>query len=156
MDEEKPVWKSSSSAVINLDIYSICGFLALLFLFLGFVLWGWLAVLALAPLGYAGFRWFENRCRVYELTTQRLRISSGVFTRRTDDLELYRVKDTTLVEPLSRRLFGLGDVVLTTNDASTPTVAIEAIPKAGAFREELRKHVETCREQKKVRLAELE
>jgi len=34
-------------------------------------------------------------------------MSNGVLTRRTDELELYRVKDITLVEPFFLRLFGL-------------------------------------------------
>ena len=35
------------------------------------------------------------------LTTERLVVSFGVFSRRTDNLELYRVKDLILKQPLN-------------------------------------------------------
>jgi uncharacterized membrane protein YdbT with pleckstrin-like domain len=34
-----------------------------------------------------------QREKIFELTTQRFRITSGVFTKKTETLELYRVKD---------------------------------------------------------------
>src|SRR5687768_10093481 len=45
-----------------------------------------------------------TRSIVYEITSQRIRLQRGIFTKRTDELELYRVKDTTLVEPFLLRM----------------------------------------------------
>jgi uncharacterized membrane protein YdbT with pleckstrin-like domain len=138
--EERTVWKGNSSQVINLGTYVVCGLLC------------WLVV----PIFIAIWKWIENKCRVYEVTTERVRVTAGVFSKRTDELELYRVKDTSLVEPFVYRMAGAGNVVLTTIDASTPGLTLEAVKDAGVIREELRRNVEACRDRKRVRVAELD
>ena len=165
MNEEQLVWKGQSSQITLLGTYLV-SFIAC-FLILGVLvilresikpMAMWIgAVVAVAIFGGIAFvKWLQNRCRVFEVTTQRIRISQGVFSRRTDELELYRVKDMTLEEPFFQRIFGVGSVVLVTNDASNPRLVLEAVPQASTLREALRINVEKCRDQKKVRLAELE
>jgi len=138
--EERTVWKGSSSQVINLGTYLLC------------LLFVWLIV----PLFIGIWKWIENRCRVYEITTQRIRITTGVFTKRTEELELYRVRDTSLVEPFLYRLFGAGNIEVVTMDVTTPGLTLEAIKDAAAVREEIRKNVEACRDRKGVRVTEFE
>ena len=140
MDEEKTIWQGSSSQALKLGIYILCG------------LFCWLIV----PIFIGLWHWLKLRSRVYEVTTQRIRIRQGIFNKRTEELELYRVKDTTLVEPFWVRLFKLGNIEVTTTDLSTPLIVLEGIPQASWLREELRKSVEICRDKKRVRLAELE
>ena len=138
--EEKTVWKGCSSQVIYLGTYTLC------------VLFCWLIVPIFIFIGY----WIKNRSRVYEVTTQRIRITTGVFSKRTEELELYRVRDSSLVEPFLYRMFGAGNIEVVTADASTPGLTIEAIKGAAAVREEIRKNVEACRDRKGVRVTEFE
>lgn len=137
---ERTLWKGHSSHVVNFGTYVLC------FLFV------WLVI----PLFIAIWKWIENRSRVYEVTTQRLRITRGIFSKRTDEVELYRVVDTTLVEPFFYRMFGAGNIVMNTNDPTTPTITLEAVKGASSLREELRKSVESCRDRKRVRVTEFE
>ena len=157
MSDEKTIFQGSSSQVLNVDVFGGCGLgvIALVALSLVFSWWGFLLLLPV-PIGIAAWKWLELKCRVYEVTTERIKVSRGIFSRRTDELELYRVKDLTLIEPFFFRLFGLGSVILTTNDASTPTLTIHAVRRVKELREDLRQAVEVCREKKRVRLAELE
>jgi len=92
----------------------------------------------------------------YEITNERIRIRRGLLTKRTDELELYRAVDTSLVEPLSLRMFGLGTIEVRTNDASTPLVYLSAIHGARRVREDLRRCIEECRDRKRVRVTEFE
>jgi uncharacterized membrane protein YdbT with pleckstrin-like domain len=140
MDEEITVWEGSSSQVIKLHVYILCA------------LFCWLIV----PIFIAIWKWIELRSRVYQVTTQRIRVRKGIFTKRTEELELYRAKDTALVEPFWYRMFGVGNVIVTTTDVSTPSLTLEGMPHAGSLREEIRKNIEICRDKKRVRLAELE
>jgi uncharacterized membrane protein YdbT with pleckstrin-like domain len=140
MEEERTIWKGNSSEAVNLGTYVVCFLLA------------WLII----PIFYAFWKWLENQRRVYEVTTQRIRVTCGVFTRRTEELELYRVNDTCLVEPFWYRMFRAGNIVLTTNDVSSPTFTIEAVKNAPGLREEIRKNVELCRDRKRVRVTEME
>ena len=137
---EQVIWTGSSSQVRNLHIYLLCALLCFL----------------IVPIIYAIVKWIQLRCRVYELTTQRIRIRQGVFSKRTDELELYRVKDSTVLEPFWQRLFGLGNIVITTNEEANPTITLEALPNASETREKLRAAIEECRDRKRVRIAELE
>jgi uncharacterized membrane protein YdbT with pleckstrin-like domain len=140
MNEEQTVWKGTSSQSLYLGTYTLC------------LLFCWLIV----PIFYALWKWYMLRSREYEVTTERIRIRSGIFSKRTEELELYRVKDYALVEPFWLRLFKAGNIQLATHDESNPLMVLEAVPNAAALRDEIRKNVELCRGRKRVRLAELE
>ncbi len=157
MSDEKTIFRGSSSQVLNVDVFGGCGLgaAALVVPSLIFQWWGFLLLLPV-PIGIAAWKWLELKCRVYDVTTERIKVSRGIFSRRTDEMELYRVKDLTLIEPFFFRLFGLGSIIITTNDASTPTLTIHAVRRVKELREELRQAVEVCRDKKRVRLAELE
>jgi len=114
-------------------------------------LWAWVACVLLIPIPWALWRALVTRSTRYTLTDQRLKTSTGVFTRVTDDLELYRVKDTHLQQTFWQRMVGIGDVVLSTSDTTTPIVVLASIPAADSVREQLRALVEQRRDAKRVR-----
>jgi uncharacterized membrane protein YdbT with pleckstrin-like domain len=80
-----------------------------------------------------------------------LRIRSGVLNRRLDELELYRVKDYAMEQPLFLRLVGLGNLTIITSDATNPQVVILAIHDVEKVREKLRTAVQSERDRKRVR-----
>lgn len=90
----------------------------------------------------------------YEITTERIRVRCGILTKRTDELELYRVRDFTLVEPFFLRMAGRGHIDITTMDPSNPRLLLDAIARPGAVREKLRESIEECRSRKGVRVTE--
>ena len=134
---EQPVWSGRPSQITNIKTFILCG------------LFCWLIV----PLFVAGWRWLVIRCITYELTTQRFKVSHGVLTRRTDELELYRVKDTSYSQSLFERSFGLASIQMTTSDLSNPVVTINAIgaSQAKQLREQIRTLTEELRDRKRVR-----
>ena len=165
MSDETTVWEGSSSQVVNLPVFLLCGLLIGVFIgaaglvattkgppMVSIVL----AALSIAPLLYALLRAWQTKCRLYRVTTERLRISSGILTRRTDEVELYRVKDYVLFEPFFLRVFGLADLVLKTDDAVNPNVLLRAIPGGQALKDQIRRHVEVCRDKKRVRVTEFD
>ncbi|CAN5299374.1 hypothetical protein BH23VER1_BH23VER1_19520 [soil metagenome] len=148
--EESTVWKASSSQLTNFWILLGCLLLAAGVVAGGLFFPPVFALLAV-PAGIALWRYLVVRCRVYELTTDRLRFYEGVFSRTIDEIELYRIKDSTIVQPFWIRIFGLGNVVLDTSDRSHPTATMFAISDATQVRELLRASVERLRDQKRVR-----
>ena len=108
------------------------------------------------PLGWMLWNYLTIRCRVYELTNERLRLYEGVLNQKVDELELYRVKDTTMNRPFWLRIFGLSSLHLDTSDRSHPKVEIEAIRDGQNLRETLRKQVEYWRDRKRVREVDFE
>ena len=137
---EEIVWRGTSSQWKNFGVYLLCG------------LFCWLIV----PLFFALVYYFQTRCKVFELTTQRFKITSGVFTKTTETLELYRVKDIETRQPFFSRLVGIENVQMTTSDASSPIVSVDAVPSSVGFADKLRNQVEIIRQQKRVREIDIE
>lgn len=150
MTEEKTLWKGSSSQWLNLG-----PFIAALVL-IGGVLAGAAffppALIGLVvPVGYLLWRYLLVRTRVFELTSERLRVTSGVVNQRIDEIELYRVKDSQMVRPWWMRLTGLASIVLATSDRTLPHLTIPAVWGGLELRELLRMNVELQRDRKRVR-----
>ena len=97
-----------------------------------------------------------NQNKVYELTTERLKTTEGVFSKVTDTLELYRVKDLETRQPFWSRMCGLEDVDVNTSDLSTPFVRIDSVPIALGLGDKIRNAVENVRLQKRVREIDIE
>jgi uncharacterized membrane protein YdbT with pleckstrin-like domain len=114
-------------------------------------LWAWVSCVLLVPIPWALWRALVTRSTRYELTTQRLKTTRGVFNRITDDIELYRVKDTHFQQTFWQRMVGIGDIVLSTSDTSTPVVTLADIADAEGVRERVRGLVEQRRDAKQVR-----
>lgn len=111
----------------------------------------WVACVLILPIPFALWRWLVVRNMRYVLTDQRLKSSSGVFNRVTEDLELYRIKDTRFAQSFWQRMVGIGDIELSTSDATTPLVRLANIRKADEVRDTLRGLVEKRRDAKRVR-----
>ena len=119
-------------------------------------LWWFLACVLLLPIPWAFWRWLQTRNTTYTLTDQRLKFTRGVFTRTTDDLELYRVRDSHFEQNLAERLLGLGQVVLYTTDETSPEIRMGFLHGAEAVREKIRTLVEARRDAKRVRYLDAE
>lgn len=118
-------------------------------------LWAFVLCVLLIPIPWAIWRWLVTRTTRYTLTDQRLKSTHGVFNRVTDDLELYRVKDTRFQQSFWQRMVGIGNIVLSTSDATTPEVVLADIRGADAVRETIRRLVEIRRDAKRVRELDL-
>ncbi|MCL1635507.1 PH domain-containing protein [Luteimonas sp. SX5] len=117
--------------------------------------WYWVACVLVIPIPWALWRWLVTRNTRYALTDQRLKTTRGVFNRVTDDLELYRVKDTHFQQTFWQRVVGIGDIVLSTSDATTPSMVLADIKGADGVRERIRALVEQRRDAKRVRELDL-
>ncbi|MFZ3377764.1 MAG: PH domain-containing protein [Chthoniobacterales bacterium] len=137
---EQTVWRGSSSQWKNLGVFILCG------------LFCWLIV----PIFIALSRYLQTKNKIYELTTERLKITEGIFSKVTDTLELYRVKDLETRQPFLYRMFGVENVQMNTSDTSSPFIFIEAIPSAVGLGDKIRNQVEAIRAQKGVREIDVE
>ena len=137
---EQTVWRGTSSQWKNFGTYLLCA------------LFCWLIV----PIFIALARYLQTKNKIYELTTERLKITEGVFSKITDTLELYRVKDLETRQPFLYRMFGVENLQLNTSDNSSPVVFIEAVPSTVALGDKIRNQVEAIRQQKGVREIDVE
>jgi len=118
----------------------------------------WLAALyspfiylvGVAALLYAFYQYLIVNSASYTITNQRIIRRMGLFNRTTFEIELYRVKDVHLYEPLQLRLFGLGTISLISSQRREQIFEIIAVSNAAEIREQLRHLVEKRRNEKGV------
>lgn len=164
---EQPIWRGSPSQWINFGAFLGLGIIALVLI---------AAIIALSSAGPAalgGFqspglialwialavvlavivkRYLDVRFWIYEVSTDRVRVTRGILSKRTDGLELYRVDDILLLQPFLLRLIGKGNIQLVTSDRTHPNMLIEAVPQTRWLWDELRVAVEACRDRKRTRV----
>jgi membrane protein YdbS with pleckstrin-like domain len=164
---EETVWRGTSSQWKNAGWYLLC-------LLLGCVIVGifvalsrtappqtrevspFILILLILPIFMALTRYLQTKSKVYELTSERLKTTEGVFSKVTDTLELYRVKDIETRQPFRYRVVGVENVQLNTSDTSSPFILIDAISSSVALGDKIRNQVETIRAQKGVREIDVE
>ncbi|MGH9361214.1 MAG: PH domain-containing protein, partial [Thermoanaerobaculia bacterium] len=96
----------------------------------------WAVCLVVALVAYV-----KLRATKYTLSSERLRVTTGIFSTETDDIELRRVRDLVVRCPFFLRLLGLGDVVVTSTDRTNPVLTLHAVPRPHDLQGTLRTHV---------------
>lgn len=148
---EQLVWKGSSSQLLNFRHYAIVVIViaasvwATLHFESNFIL-----LVALAAALYGLYQFLIVNSASYTLTNQRIIRRYGLLNRTTFEIELYRVKDVHLYEPLQLRMFGLGTISLISSQRATQIFELTAIKNAVEIREQLRHLVEKRRNEKGV------
>ena len=137
---EETIWRGTSSQLKNLGVFILC------------VLFCWLIV----PIFIGLTRYLQTKNQVFELTNERLKMTEGIFSKVTETLELYRVKDIETLQPFIYRIVGLENIKVNTSDLSSPLILIDGIPQNIGFADKLRNQVEIIRTQKRVREIDIE
>lgn len=129
MNQEENIWSGTPSQIINIGTNILC------------VLFFWLVI----PLFILWWKYLVVKNTKYELTSQRLRLRTGVLNKEVNELELYRVKDFKIEQPFLLRIFSVANIVLDTSDNSHPTISILAVENAESLLSMIREHVEVMR-----------
>jgi membrane protein YdbS with pleckstrin-like domain len=137
---EETIWRGTASQLKNLGCFILC------FLFC------WLIV----PIFIGLRRYLETKNHLFELTSERLKMTEGIFSKITETLELYRVKDIEVLQPFIYRIVGLENIKVNTSDLSSPVILMDGISQKIGLADKLRNQVEIIRAQKKVRELDIE
>jgi membrane protein YdbS with pleckstrin-like domain len=151
---EEELWRGRPSQILNLKLYAIWALILLGVLFAVAVrvdLWPVPVVLSFIALLQIAWRNLRLRSIEYVVTTQRVRVVSGLFSKDIQEIELFRVKDTMVRQGFVQRLFGLGTITVLSGDARNPTLVLQGLPHAIELRERLRQEVMTLRQRYGVR-----
>lgn len=149
---ESHVWVGTPSPWVNFWWYSSCLLvIPAIVLSLMFPPAGYASLILVLTIPVALWKWIVNRSMKYTLTTQRLRLESGVLTKSLDEVELYRVKDTQLHQTVVDRMLGIGSVLVLSSDETMPHINLAKVPDPVGLREKLRAAVEQVRLARGVR-----
>lgn len=115
-------------------------------------------VLAVLTLGVYGLvAWARARATTIRVTSQRIVVEKGLFSKTLDQIDLYRVVDYRVERPLGQRLVGTGNLVLETLDKTTRELALRGLrTDVVALYERLRTATEAERARRRVRLMDVE
>lgn len=96
------------------------------------LLFGW--NIGLIAAFFHSFRWHVR------ITSQRVVLTRGFVARADEEIELFRVKDTSFEQGFLQRLAGTGTLTILSEDATAPVLVIPIHDPFG-FREKIREHV---------------
>ena len=150
---EEPIWKGSSSHWKNFRAYLLSSLTIPLSIWLNFsaTTGPWIYFLIAVGAVCAFWPWLKLITTNYQITNERLITTTGIFTKVTNPLELYRVRDLQIIQPLWLRILKLHNIHVITTDASTAEVVMDYIPASIELAEKLRASIEACRKVKGVR-----
>ncbi len=73
------------------------------------------------------YYFFRSRAVHYKITTQRVVIERGMFSKRMDQTDIYRINHFEVERPFGQRLVGTGNIILKAMDRSMPAVVIYGV-----------------------------
>lgn len=135
---EQLVWQGTPSQWSNFRFFVLS------------ILFCWLII----PVILMIHRWLVTRSMRMTLTTERLRMEWGVVSRRLEEVELYRVRDSAVTQTPIERMVNLGTIWIATTDHATPVLHLRAIAQPREIRERLRQCVENVKQAKRIRQME--
>jgi len=102
-----------------------------------FSAWQWIVVVLTLGIGYA-FYWFKARGLHYEITTQRVKLERGIFSKVKDNVELFTIEHFDLNSPFGMRLLGYCILQLRSSDTSYPQLHLYGVKNLEALSDTLR------------------
>ncbi len=91
-------------------------------------------------------RWWTKISTKYTITNQRLNIKQGVFSIGGENIELFRIDDFGLNQPLAMRLMKYSYLLFITTDRSSPDVEVIIPNEIVSISEEIREFILIQRE----------
>ncbi len=102
-----------------------------------YTFWQWPAVFVTLGIAYL-YYWIQSISTSYQITTQRIRVERGLFSKSKENVELFRIDHFDLHKPLGMRLVGQCILDLRSSDTSFPTVMVLGIPNLESLADTLR------------------
>jgi uncharacterized membrane protein YdbT with pleckstrin-like domain len=103
------------------------------------------------------FYWIAARSTHYKLTNRRIVVERGIFSKRLEQIDIYRVQDYVVERPFGQRLLGTGNLVIQASDRTTGEVRIERVrADVRELYEKLREATEQDKRSRGVRVLDVE
>lgn len=123
--------------------------LAMLFLVVAWWLFPLFIWPSLITITVAGYRFMFIRSILYLITPEVIRVRTGIFSKRLDNLEMFRIKDYTVTQPLILQVFRLMNLTLKTTDPENKSMTMTGIPVSDII-DTIRGHVQESRQHNRI------
>ena len=99
--------------------------------------------------------WVRTRSKSYKITSQRIVIDMGLFSKKMEQVDLYRITDYVVERPFGQRIMGTGNLVLEAMDSTSPVLRLDALKTdVVALYEKLRVATEAAKQRRGVRVVD--
>ncbi|EUC20952.1 UNVERIFIED_ORG: PH (Pleckstrin Homology) domain-containing protein [Burkholderia sp. CF145] len=155
---EEIIFSGTPSQVVNLPAY-LKGVVATITVFTAYLYaatrWPvpWYAPLIALVVIAAGvvLAYLRTACTEIIIDTARITCRQGIFSRRVESLELFRIQDVTSLHPWWQRPFGIGIVIALTSDSNNPHWRLPGMRDAEQLRDSLNRAAIALRDAKGIR-----
>ncbi len=76
----------------------------------------------------AAYFWIKVRNTHYLITSQRIVVEEGWLSKKIHTVEIYLIDDIELEKPFGQRVMGTGNILLLTQDKTTPRLHLSRLP----------------------------
>jgi uncharacterized membrane protein YdbT with pleckstrin-like domain len=104
--------------------------LAIIFLLLAWWLSPYFIVFSMVVCGFAWYRLLYIRSFKYQVTAEYILLTQGIFFKRIDQVELFRVKDYIITQLFIMQICKLMYLTLKSTDAENATIRFQGIPES--------------------------
>ncbi|HZZ27686.1 MAG TPA: PH domain-containing protein [Pirellulales bacterium] len=138
---ERQVWQANPSQWIGFKVYAWCFLFAAVLIAAGVLVHPWFFAGLVLPVLFA----FSSLVRIksihYSLTTQRLKITAGLVSRRVVEIELFRIRDLSVEQTFLQRMAGIGHVQAISSDKDAQAIHLVGVRHPQDVKEQLRTFV---------------
>jgi len=82
----------------------------------------------------------------YKITSQRLIVTTGLVGKKSEEVELVRIKDIAMEKTVMDRMMGVGTIIVYSSDPTTPEVRLEDVKEVEKVKDLLRDAVRAEKE----------
>lgn len=162
MPPTEPVLRTRPSLKSFAGLYLVLGLLCVAAWWVGATFDTGLSPLVIALAGPVplivgiGYSWLVRIGSEYRLFADSLEIERGIVARNVDNLQLFRVRDLRLRQSVLGRIFGVGDIAVTSTDQSTPHLTIRGVADPRALYDTIREGVARSQATRRTMIVEEE
>lgn len=133
-DVETVLWVGTYSGKTMVGSW-VVAFMVSLGIIIGLLLAGWSGTMWMIGLVVIAVMWlylglvfaYRKLSRKYELSTQRFKHRSGIFTQMSDRIELIDIDDVTCRQGIVQAMLGVGTILIDSSDTSHPKLTLDGI-----------------------------
>jgi uncharacterized membrane protein YdbT with pleckstrin-like domain len=144
-DAETQIWTGTPSQWVGFATYFWCVLLAIVFAVAAVLVhhYFWFALLLPLLIAFAKVLRIKSTC--YVLTSQRLKIITGIVDRKEVEIELFRLRDLSLEQNFLQRMVNVGTVEALSSDKDAPAVYLKWVNNPDAVKDQLRTYIMQAR-----------
>jgi membrane protein YdbS with pleckstrin-like domain len=145
-DAETQIWSDTPSQWAGFGFYFWCVLVAIAVAVAALLVHQPLIWIGLVlPLLVAFTKFLRVKATRYTLTSQRLKIYTGMVDRKEVEIELFRLRDLSLDQTFLQRMVNVGTVEALSSDKDAPGIFLKWVKKPDMVKDQLRTYIMQAR-----------